>query len=170
MDRPGPLPQRGGEPSNALAESIDTTDSKVYTIKIKPGTKFHDGTEVKAKNFVDAWNWAASRRTAAQNSSFFSDIEGFDDVNTVDPDADGPKKAPTPKAKKMSGLKVIDDYTFTVTLNAPFSIFPTKLGYSAFLPLPDAFFTMDSGSLRQEADRQRPGQVRLLAATTSRSS
>jgi oligopeptide transport system substrate-binding protein len=41
----------------------------------------------------------------------------------------------------MSGLKVVDDYTFTATLAAPFSIFPTKLGYSAFYPLPDAFFS-----------------------------
>jgi oligopeptide transport system substrate-binding protein len=135
-------PNDGGKPVNALAESIDTTDSKVYTIKIKKGTKFHDGTEVKAKNFVDAWNWAAYSPNGAQNSSFFSDIQGFSDVQSEDPDgADGPKKAPEPKAKTMSGLEVIDDQTFKVTLSAPFSIFPTKLGYSAFVPLPDAFFT-----------------------------
>ena len=70
----------------------------------------------------------------------------------------------------MSGLKVVDDQTFEVTLSAPTSIFPTKLGYSAFMPLPDAFFTADAGGVRQEADRQRPGQVRLVGRTTSRSS
>jgi oligopeptide transport system substrate-binding protein len=135
-------PNDGGKPVNALAESIDTTDSKVYTIKIKKGTKFHDGTEVKAKNFVNAWNWAAYSPNGAQNSSFFSDIQGFSDVQSEDPDgADGPKKAPEPKAKTMTGLEVIDDQTFKVTLSTPFSIFPTKLGYSAFVPLPDAFFT-----------------------------
>jgi oligopeptide transport system substrate-binding protein len=135
-------PSDGGKPVNALAESIDTTDSKVYTVKIKKGTKFHDGTEVKAKNFVDAWNWAAYSPNGAQNSSFFSDIQGFSEVQSEDPDGvDGPKKAPEPKAKTMTGLEVVDDQTFKVTLNAPFSIFPTKLGYSAFVPLPDAFFT-----------------------------
>ena len=41
----------------------------------------------------------------------------------------------------MSGLEVVDDQTFKVTLAAPFSIFPVKLGYSAFVPLPDAFFS-----------------------------
>ena len=51
----------GGKPVNAAAESIDTTDSQKYTIKIKQGMKFHDGTEVKAKNFVDAWNFGAER-------------------------------------------------------------------------------------------------------------
>jgi len=134
-------PNDGGAPQMAVADSIDTKDSKVYTIKIKPNTKFHDGSVVKAKNFVDAWNWAAYSPNGAQNGSFFSDIQGFADVHTEDPDGDGPKKAPEPKVKTMSGLKVIDDTTFQVTLSAPFSIFPTKLGYSAFMPLPDVFFT-----------------------------
>ncbi|WP_446211355.1 peptide ABC transporter substrate-binding protein [Micromonospora sp. IBSANI012] len=133
-------PNNGGAPQNALAESIETTDSKVYKIKIKQNTKFHDGTVVKAKNFVDAWNWGAYSPNGAQNSSFFADIAGFADVNTSDPDGDGPKKAPEPTKKEMSGLKVVDDWNFEVTLSAPTAVFPTKLGYSTFMPLPDAFF------------------------------
>lgn len=133
-------PNNGGAPQNALAESIETTDSKVYKIKIKQNTKFHDGTVVKAKNFVDAWNWGAYSPNGAQNASFFADIAGFADVNTSDPDEDGPKKAPEPKAKTMSGLKVVDDWNFEVTLAAPTAVFPTKLGYSTFMPLPDSFF------------------------------
>jgi oligopeptide transport system substrate-binding protein len=132
-------PNDGGAPVNALADSIQTTDSKTYTIKIKPNTKFHDGTVVKAENFVKAWNFDALATNNMANSSFFSDIQGFSDVNPSPPA--GSDKPPAPKAKEMSGLKVIDDTTFTVVLNAPFSIFPTKLGYSAFMPLPDAFFT-----------------------------
>jgi oligopeptide transport system substrate-binding protein len=131
----------GGKPENAAAESINTTDSKIYTIKLKSGMKFHDGTAVTAKNFVDAWNFCAYSPNGMQNASFFSDIQGFGDVNAQDPDGDGPQKAPTPKAKEMSGLKLVDDLTFQVTLDAPFSVFPVKLGYSAFMPLPDAFFT-----------------------------
>jgi oligopeptide transport system substrate-binding protein len=135
-------PADGGAPVNAAAESITTTDSKTYTIKLKAGQKFHDGTDVKAKNFVDAWNWGAYSPNGAQNGSFFSDIAGFADVHTEDPDGEeGPKKAAEPTAKTMSGLKIVDDTTFTVTLGAPFSIFATKLGYSAYMPLPDAFFT-----------------------------
>ncbi|MFE7875175.1 ABC transporter substrate-binding protein, partial [Micromonospora humida] len=78
-------PNNGGAPQNALAESIETSDSKVYKIKIKQNTKFHDGTPVKAKNFVDAWNWGAYSPNGAQNASFFADIAGFADVNTSDP-------------------------------------------------------------------------------------
>ncbi|QLQ37777.1 peptide ABC transporter substrate-binding protein [Micromonospora robiginosa] len=135
-------PNNGGAPQNLLAESIDTSDSKVFKIKIKQNTKFHDGTTVKAESFVKAWNWAAYGPNGAQNASFFSDIQGFGDVFTEDPDGpDGPKKAPEPAKKEMSGLKVVDDWNFEVTLAAPTAVFPTKLGYSAFMPLPDAFFS-----------------------------
>ncbi|MFC0031197.1 ABC transporter substrate-binding protein [Micromonospora chaiyaphumensis] len=134
-------PNNGGAPQNLLAESIETSDSKVFKIKIKQNTKFHDGTTVKAESFVKAWNWAAYGPNGAQNASFFSDIQGFEDTYTEDPDGpDGPKKAAEPKAKEMSGLKVIDDWNFEVTLSSPTAVFPTKLGYSAFMPLPDAFF------------------------------
>ncbi|HET9519251.1 MAG TPA: ABC transporter substrate-binding protein, partial [Actinoplanes sp.] len=134
-------PNDGGAPTPAVAESIETTDSKVFTIKIKPGTKFHDGTEVKAENFVDAWNWAAYSPNGATTAGYFDKIAGYADVHPEDPDADGPKQAPTPKSKTMSGLQVLDDHTFRVTLSAPFAIFPAMLGYNAFVPMPDVFFT-----------------------------
>ena len=41
----------------------------------------------------------------------------------------------------MTGLKVVDDYTFTIKTSEKVSNLPVRLGYSAFSPLPDAFFT-----------------------------
>ena len=121
------------QPYNQMAESITTPDSKVYDIKIKQGWKFHDGTEVKAKNFVDAWNYGAYAPNGQINTDFFSNIQGYSDVHPED-------KAAKPTTDKMSGLVVKGDYEFQVTLNAPFSVFETKIGYTAFAPLPDAFF------------------------------
>ena len=40
----------------------------------------------------------------------------------------------------MSGLKVVDDKTFTIETSEPVSNLPVRLGYSAFAPLPDSFF------------------------------
>ena len=40
----------------------------------------------------------------------------------------------------MSGLEVVDDTTFTVTLASPFAQFPVTVGYNAFYPMPEAFF------------------------------
>jgi oligopeptide transport system substrate-binding protein len=129
-------------PKNAVADSITSTndDAQHYTFKLKEGWKFHDGTTVKAKNFVDAWNYTVYTPNAQSGASFFSSIQGYSDAHTVDPDETGPEVAPTPAATTMSGLAVVDDYTFTVTLSAPFAVFPTMLGYSAFSPLPDSFF------------------------------
>ncbi|MDN6441419.1 MAG: ABC transporter substrate-binding protein, partial [Acidipropionibacterium jensenii] len=54
-------------PELDIAKSIDTTDNQNFTVKLNPGYKFSDGTEVKAKNFVDAWNWDAYGPNAQQN-------------------------------------------------------------------------------------------------------
>lgn len=129
-----------GEPHLANAESFELTKPNEFTVKLKKGWKFHDGTPVLAHNYVDAWNYTAYSPNGQQQSSFFAQIEGFDQVFTEDPDQDGPKKPPTPPKKTMSGLKVVDDYTFTITFTQPHAIFKTKTGYVAYMPLPDAFF------------------------------
>ncbi|MFD9337221.1 ABC transporter substrate-binding protein [Streptomyces sp. NPDC060028] len=119
------------EPKLAVAESIETTDSKTWTIKIRDGYTFHNGEKVDAKSFVRAWNWGANQDNAAESLPFFDKIEGSQEL------APGKEKKPT--ATELKGLKVVDEKTFTVTLKAPFSQFKTMLGYTAFYPLPAAF-------------------------------
>ncbi|MFD8083329.1 ABC transporter substrate-binding protein [Kitasatospora sp. NPDC059722] len=119
-------------PKLAMAESIDSPDSTVWTIKLKDGYTFHNGEKVTAQSFVDAWNWGADQDNAAQALPFFDKVLGSDEL------APGKDKKPT--ATALKGLKVVDDKTFTVTLKAPFSQFKTMLGYNAFYPLPKAFF------------------------------
>jgi oligopeptide transport system substrate-binding protein len=117
-----------GAPQNEVADSITTTDSQTFTVKLKDGWTFTDGTPVQAHNFVDAWNWAAdlANGDVSLNSYFFEPIEGFSWDNSV---------------PEMSGLTVVDDLTFTIKLVQPQADFPLALGYSAFDPLPDSFFT-----------------------------
>ena len=121
-------------PENDIAESIETSDNKTFTVKLKP-YKFHDGTDVKAKNFVDAWNYTAYGPNGQAGSYFYAPVAGYADVQC--PDAECKQK---PKAKTMSGLKVVDDMTFTIQTTEPVSNLPVRLGYSAFAPLPDSFF------------------------------
>jgi oligopeptide transport system substrate-binding protein len=121
-------------PINDIAESIETTDNKLFTVKLKP-YKFHDGTDVKAKNFVDAWNYTAYGPNGQGNSYFFGPVAGYADTQC--PDADCKQD---PKSKTMSGLKVVDDKTFTIKTSEPVSNLPVRLGYNAFAPLPDTFF------------------------------
>ena len=132
-----------GAAHNEVAESIETEDSQTFTIKLKEGWTFTDGTPVLAHNFVDAWNWGADPANAATalNSYFLEPIEGFDGYNT---DEGASKPA-------MEGLEVIDDLTFTVTLSAPNAEFPLALGYSAFYPMPDSFLEAEDKAAWGEA-------------------
>ncbi|MFF2086669.1 ABC transporter substrate-binding protein [Nocardia sp. NPDC058176] len=123
-----------GQAHDEMAETIETADRKSYRITIKPDWKFTDGTTVTAKSFVDAWNYGALASNAQLQSYVFTPIVGFDEVN-----------AEQPKAQTMSGLKVVDDRTFTVELKSPSIDFESALGYAPFYPLPEvAFDDMDA--------------------------
>jgi oligopeptide transport system substrate-binding protein len=131
-----------GKANLEAAQSIDTTDQQNFTIKVKPDLKFSDGTPVTAQSFVDAWNYGALLTNAQLNAYFFADIDGYNAVHPADE-----KSKPT--AKTMSGLKVVDDHTFTVKLSQKFSTWPDRLGYKAFAPLPKSFFTNHAAYLNK---------------------
>ncbi|MET8406971.1 ABC transporter substrate-binding protein [Streptomyces sp. NPDC005195] len=122
---------------NAMAESIDTKDNKVWTIKLKSGYTFHNGEKVTAKSFVDAWNYGANQTNAQQTNPLFSHIAGYSDLN--------PGEGKKPSTDKMSGLKAVDDSTLEITLSGAFSAFPSQLSFTAFVPLPQAFFKDPKG-------------------------
>ena len=64
-----------GAPHNDLAQTISTTDQTNYTIAVKSGQKWSDGSPVTAKNFVDAWNYGALATNTQLLSSFFAPID-----------------------------------------------------------------------------------------------
>ena len=127
-------------PENDIAESIETTDNQTFTVKLKADYKFHDGTVVKSKNFVDAWNYAAYGPNAQGSGYFMEPIEGFGDTQCTGDGDDPCAGAGAPKAKTLTGLAVVDDTTFTIKTSEKVSNLPVRLGYSAFAPLPDSFF------------------------------
>jgi ABC-type oligopeptide transport system substrate-binding subunit len=126
---------RTSEPRNQVAESIVSDDGGTnWTITMKDGWTFHDGTPVTANSFVDAWNFTAYGPNGQQNNSFYSFIAGYDEVNPAEGD---------PTAETLSGLAVVDDLTFTVELSTADPQFPVRLGYGAYFPLPASFFEGD---------------------------
>lgn len=137
------------QPVEEAAESITTSDSKVWTIKLKSGYTWHDGTPVTAADYARAWNYAALQDNAMSSSYFFGRVDGYADVH--------PGEGKTPTAKEMKGLKVVDDSTLEVTLSAPFSQFKTMLGYTAFYPMPKAALGPD-GKVTQTFGEQPIGQ------------
>jgi oligopeptide transport system substrate-binding protein len=129
-----------GSVYNEVAESIESDDNKTWTVKLKDW-KFTDGSPVTAESFVRAWNYGADAKNKHLNNYFFYPIEGTDDVGN------------TKGGKEMSGLKIVDDKTFTITLKQPESDFPLRLGYSAYFPTPDAAFGPDGKYTKEYGDR-----------------
>lgn len=122
-------------PEMDIAESIETEDNQTFTVKIKEDYNFDDGTPVTASSFVDAWNYAAYGPNGYQANYFFEPFEGYADMQCSDEEC---KKEPA--AKELSGLKVVDDKTFTIKTTEKVSNLPVRLGYTAFAPLPESFF------------------------------
>lgn len=112
------------------ATSITSKDNKTWTVKLAD-KKFSDGTPITAKNYVDAWNFSANPTNKFLSASYYNQIVGTDDAGGTLLKGE----------KAMSGLKVINDKTFTITIKQPDAEFPTTLGYSAFAPLPESALT-----------------------------
>jgi oligopeptide transport system substrate-binding protein len=128
-----------GNVRNQVAESIESSDGQHYTVKLKQDWKFTNGEPVIADNFIDAWNYGAYEPNAQLNSWWYEPIAGYEDLQCADHNADDSCKG-EPKAKEMSGLKKVDDYTFTIELTAPQATFPLQLGYVTWAPLPKVAF------------------------------
>jgi len=129
------------QPVERAAESITSDDNKVWTIKLKDGFTFSNDEPVTADNYINAWNYGAYGPNGQGGSYFFERIEGYADLQSRDPDGEGPEQASTPKSNVLSGLKKVDDLTFTVTLSVPFAGWKSVLAYNVFLPLPNAAFS-----------------------------
>jgi len=112
-----------GESVNDVAEDISSDDNQLWNVTIRDGLTFTDGTDVTAESFTKAWNWAAQLSNAQGASYFFDNIEGF----SYDADSD-------------LALEVVSPTEFTVQLSAPEADWPLRLGYSAYVPLPESFY------------------------------
>lgn len=121
-----------GKAHNEVAESITANDdASQYDIKLKSGWKFTDGTPVTAESFTKAWSYTANAKNAQLCSGFFANIKGYDKLqDTANLNGD----------EQLEGLKVINDHEFTVELSQPDSVFPIKVGYCGFYPLPQSFY------------------------------
>jgi peptide/nickel transport system substrate-binding protein/oligopeptide transport system substrate-binding protein len=112
------------QPADVAAERVETADNRVWTIRLRDNLTFHNGEKVTADSYLDAWNFAAYGPNGQLNNYLFERIEGY--------------AAPT--STRLSGLRKVDDRTFTVTLVQPYREFRALLGTTAYYPLPRAAF------------------------------
>ncbi len=92
-------------------------DGRTYTFYLRHGVKFHDGQEVKAADFKYSWERVCDPATGSQTAAtYLGDIVGAKDMLAG-------------RAKEISGIRVLDDYTLAVTIDAPKAYFLCKLTY-----------------------------------------
>ena len=102
-----------------LAERWEiSADGTVYTFYLRQNAKFHDGRQVTAQDVVYSWERAASPALASDAVlTYLGDILGIREVT------DG-------EAEHIRGLRVIDDHTLQVTIDAPKPYFLLKLTFA----------------------------------------
>lgn len=101
-----------------IAERWETSqDGKTYTFYLRNGTEFHSGREVKARDFQYSWERACNPDTSSQTAAtYLGDIVGARDMLAGE-------------AEEISGVRVVDDYTLEVNIDAPKAYFLRKLTY-----------------------------------------
>ncbi|MBN1266831.1 MAG: hypothetical protein JXA25_15150 [Anaerolineales bacterium] len=105
------------------AESYDVSeDGATYTIHLRQDAKWSDGEPVVAQHFVDGIKRLLSPDMANDYAYVMFDVVDAVEYNAGEVD-------------DISGLAVIDDYTFTVTLTGALSYFDSILAFSTFHPV-----------------------------------
>ncbi len=106
------------QPIPDLAERWEISDDyTVYTFYLRKNVSFHNGKPFTAQDVAYSWNRAANPETDSPTvGTYMTDIIGVQAV------IDG-------EAEEISGLRVIDDYTIEVSIDAPKVYFLSKLSY-----------------------------------------
>ena len=106
------------EPAPDIAERWEiSNDGRTYTFYLRHDVKFQDGRPMKAEDVKFSWQRAADPATGSLTAAtYLGDIVGVKEVLAGN-------------TKEISGVKVIDEYTLQVTIDAPKSYFLSKLTY-----------------------------------------
>ncbi|WP_067458336.1 ABC transporter substrate-binding protein [Actinomadura macra] len=132
---------RGRLASSLQPDATCTT----WTISVKPGTTFSDGTPVDAQAFARGWARAAAV-TSGDAPTLMADIKGYSDV------AGG-------KATQLSGVTTSGGGVLTVTLTSPNCDFGARLADPVFAPVPEAAGKADNDTYNMNPVGNGPFKV-----------
>jgi ABC-type transport system substrate-binding protein len=120
------LPPQGGPLGPGLSELPEVNaDGTLYTFKLRPGVMFHHGREMTADDAKFSLDRLVSPSFGCEGASLYTGlpIVGLADVVNE-------------KANEVSGIKAVDDLTFTIELERPESALPYLLSmpFAAVVP------------------------------------
>ena len=108
-----------GQTTMELADSIESADAKVWTVKLRQGVTFHDGKSLTAKDVA------------------------FSLMRHLDPAVGSKVNA---LAKQIESVKAVDDLTAEITLVAPNADLPTILALHHFMIVSDGTTDFSKGN------------------------
>lgn len=110
-----------------------SSDGKTYTIKLRPGQKYSDGSPVLAKDYVYAVKRFVNPTLASNYSSFMDSLAGWAELN-----AKGNEKKTAAELQPLVdklGIAAKDDTTLVFTLRDVQPTFPQVLSLWGLAPL-----------------------------------
>ena len=120
---------KNGKSVAGLAKSWEKSkDGLKWTFHLRDGIKWSNGDPVTAKDFKAGWLRALNPATAASNANMLFVIKNGEKYNA--------KKA----SENEVGIKVIDDKTLQVTLEAPTPYFDDLVTFKSFMPLNQKYY------------------------------
>ncbi|MGN1406954.1 peptide ABC transporter substrate-binding protein [Lactobacillus sp.] len=113
---------KGSKLEKGLATSEKVSkDGKTYTFTLRK-SKWSDGSELTAKDFVYSWQRTVNPKTASQYSYLFSGIKNADQI------------VAGKKPVSSLGIKAVGKYKLVVTLERRIAYFDKLMGFAVFFP------------------------------------
>ncbi|MFB6363785.1 peptide ABC transporter substrate-binding protein [Paenibacillus elgii] len=137
-----------GKPQPGLAAKLPdiSPDGLVYTITLRDGLTWADGSPLKASDFVWAFQRTLDPATKAKYATMLSWIKGGVALNTAKPEEVEAKKA-------ALGVKAKDDKTLEITLERPVVFFTDQLANPLFFPQKPDFVKAQGDKNGADADK-----------------
>ncbi|WP_185939277.1 peptide pheromone-binding protein TraC [Enterococcus faecalis] len=111
------------QPALAAGQPKVSNDGKTYTIVIRDGAKWSDGTPITAEDFVVAWQRVVDPETTSPNVELFSTIKNAKEIISG--------KQP----KENLGVKSNGEQTLIIELEEPTPYFTDLLALTAYFPV-----------------------------------
>ncbi|MCZ8511215.1 peptide ABC transporter substrate-binding protein [Paenibacillus filicis] len=137
-----------GKPQPALASKLPTIspDGLTYTITLRDGLAWADGSPLTAKDFVYAYQRTLDPATKAKYATMLAWIKGGAELNKAKPEELEAKKA-------ALGVKAKDDKTLEITLERPVAFFTDQLSLPLFFPQKEDFVKKQGDKNGADADK-----------------
>lgn len=154
-----------GEMKPAIAESWQVSDGgRRITVKLRKGVRFHNGRELTSDDVVFSLSRVASEETASPLAPLMQSVVGYEQVH-------GEEEVDEERLRRsLRGVRVIETYSFEITLEEANADFVNILGHPLASPVGKEEAERDSAAFFKKpvcagpymlAEPWQPGQAAI---------